>query len=194
VIYHTGDPTFFRGDKPASCVVVDSETGDSVRHLVFANNIVQGCSTLISLWQFHVDSEYEDLRFYNNTLLRPFGDGRVLFSDMKKLEGFSFVNNLTYAPDATASMFAKADDVAFHHNIWSVAPPAGLTGQGDIVTARPGIVELNHAPAPGCLDVETIRLEANAAARTQGVRVDAVATDFFGRSRSGTTGIGASLD
>ena len=199
VFYHTSDSTYFRTGFPSADVIFDSENGRPVSHVIFADNIMSGGSTLLGFWQFDSASTYTDFQIYNNTLMNPgpstntgFGGNAAIFSDMTNLTGFKFMNNIIYAPTGTVGTFVSIPGMQFSNNLWSSAPPTNMQGSNDIITGSPGLANPGFVPTPGNFDTSSIKLQVTSPAIRSGANIPLVTDDFFGTARpSGAYDIGA---
>jgi hypothetical protein len=192
LLYNSGDKAYFRGGAPSPCAVIDSEGlaqgappagGFGASDIVFRNNILQGCSTLLGLWQFKATNAYGDIRVLNNTFLRPYPGGQSLESDMTTLTGFTFANNLVDATGGSIGPFPAVTGMVLESNLWSTTPPPPLSGTGDVVTSNFGLTNAAYQPSPGAFGTGVIRLLPSSPARDKGATLAEVSDDFFGTPR-----------
>jgi hypothetical protein len=181
-------------------LVIDSESGNGSNNLVISNNIISDCYVLIRLQQFDSTSTYSDFSFYNNTLSNPYPGGDVIENNMTNLVGFSFFNNLTYAPQsqmnstqysvgvggAVNGNFSAVPGFSAGNNIWSSRPSANILGASDRIVANPGLSDPSYRPAastPATFDVAAIELLSGSAAIKGGEHISTVTIDYFGTPR-----------
>jgi len=210
LIYSSGDSTYFRSGVPQVCLAIDSETGNGSNNLVISNNIISNCYSLVKMQQYDPTSSYADFSFYNNTLLNPYPGGDVIENNMTNLTGFSFFNNLSYAPQAhmnstqySASQggavngnFKSIPEFSAGNNIWSSQPSANILGAGDRIVVSPGLADPSYRPAastPATFDVDASELLSGSAAINDGKHISTVTADYFGTPRpaSGAYDVGA---
>jgi hypothetical protein len=197
LIYATADSAYFRSGTPEFCTLIGCETSQfaNPKDLIFANNIVSGCSNLVNLVQYESATAYTNYAFYDNTLMNPYQGGNALTSNMTQLSEFTFQNNLVYAPgNSVVAGFNAPSSKTVGNNLWSAAPPSVLAGSGDVVTATPGLANAGYVPAPGGnFDASVIVLGASSAAIGKGIANATVTDDYFGHVRptSGACDIGA---
>ena len=206
LVYNTGDPAYVHFDQnaPAECASVANESGSfsNPNNLTFTNNILSGCGALLTMLQCRqCDSsalpQYSNLTFENNTLMNPSPNGGVLYNTMSKLSGYTFTNNLIYAPGKPNVVsyfgFNTIPGATVGHNIWSSAPPATLSGSGDVITSTPGLTNPSYQPPLGGLfDASVIKLLSGSPALNAGLNIPSITSDYFGTARpSGPYDIGA---
>jgi uncharacterized protein YjdB len=80
-------------------------------------------------------------------------------------------------------------NLTFSHNLWSAAPPAGLSGNGD-VTGDPKLAKTGNTGA-GELTANFFKLLETSPAIDAGMQLSNVARDFFQNLRDATPDIGA---
>jgi hypothetical protein len=211
IFYQTGDPKlkspeWGNGD-PYNVVVETEHGGYGATNMLFANNIVSGGSSNLSLQQYQGNTHYANLHFFNNTFLDPqtgsLDGGFVNSTDIE------LVNNIFYAPGKPIFTpyggFTSRTDLVFSHNLWSSSPvsvqapgngtsdpQANLNGVGDIITTNPGLANPNYTPTPGSFDANAIKLVSGSPALNAGNNISSVTNDFFGTARpNGLYDIGA---
>ncbi len=188
LIYSTTDATYFRSGSPEFCTLIGRE-GDTYQPsgLVFSNNIVSGCSHLIDFVQYDSSVTYTNFAFYNNTLTNPYAGGNVLTSNMTGMSGFTFQNNIVYAPGGSMiGSFNASPGMSVGYNVWSAAPTKLFAGTGDVVTATPGLTNPSYVPPAGGFDASTIKLVGSSPALGKGTVIAAVTGDYFGTARPTT--------
>lgn len=199
LIYSTGNPVYFRYGSPLNCLAIDSETGintgPALSNVVFSNNVISNCRNLIAMRQYASNSIYENVSFYNNTLLPSYEGGPAVTNTMTRLSGFAFFNNLIDSPDGPATgSFNAIPGLKSGHNIWSSSPSGVILDPTDIISTDPGLVNGAYAAsegAPAGFDVSAFKLVNGSIAMDDAIGLSAVPRDFFGTVRPAHPDTGA---
>lgn len=199
LIYSTGNPIYFRYGSPMNCLSVDSETGIStgpaLNNVVFSNNVISNCSNLVVMAQFASNAVYQNVSFYNNTLMPTYGGGPAIRNEMTHLSGLAFFNNLVYSPGGPMTgTFHTIPGLTSGHNIWSSQPSGNILGSTDVVSSNPGLVDgafKASSSTPSVFDLGAFKLNSGSIAMGNATSLSAVLADVFGTQRPAHPDIGA---
>lgn len=98
-------------------------------------------------------------------------------------------NNIFYSEQGNPwEIMGPLNNITFSNNLWSLLPPQGLRGSGDL-TGDPRIARQGSV-APGGLKADYFRLLSDSPAIDQGIVVAGAETDFFGKTRDARPDIG----
>ena len=199
LLYHTGNPEYFRGGGPSACIVITSaepqwKTGD-VTDIRVLNNIVTGCSSNISIWDGV--GQVRDVTIANNTLVNANVPGgspvgiRVGFSNQGNMSNVLITNNLVLQDSGNLISEHGQSGVTFINNLWSRANiPTRASSSGDVI-GDPQLLKPYGALKAGAVQAQWYRIGPDSPAIGRASPLSQITKDFFGSTRDQAPDIGA---
>ena len=195
-IYHTGDPTFFRGDNPSACLSINNEYNfiNSLlvdNHLI-KNNLISGCNNLITFGAGNAgrDIGSNNVRIYNNTLVNSAEEAIEMNGTQHR--NIEFINNIIYEEDQAIAVTTRSgrDFVTWRNNIWSKDPGVQISNDNPIVT-DPLLINPNEISFPFSIGEAKFILGLSSPAIGAGETLSEVTVDHIGSPREPLNDIGA---
>lgn len=197
VMYCTGNPLFNRGSNFSHGIVIANELqfdgGTITKDIVISNNLVAGCRSGISIWNYEPNYLLENILIANNTLVNmrtktavP-GSGLKLLSNRNK--NVVITNNIvhTVSVDNPVIEIVGGNGLIFGPNLWSHSLTNDLN-EHDLF-GDPLLVDIDAPIEAGAVNINAYRLRGNSPAVDSGEIVEDI-FDFFGSERDAKFDLG----
>lgn len=197
--YHTGRAAFLDHAKKRGPAIAKGDTQAfalrykwHTRNLRITNNIIVGCGTgFENLWQ---RGKLTSVIFAHNTIVNSSEQAISLNLEAPSTETFIENNVIVSSNGGALANVGKVDGIVWRHNLWSAFPGQKVHNPAsDVLSAGPGLVNLDAPVGPGTVTAEPYKLVATSVAVNKGVQSAAqIIEDYWGNKRDDKPDLGAS--
>jgi parallel beta-helix repeat protein len=191
LVYHTGDPKYFRSGQPCTGIAIADEgwTGVSTgHHRTIINNFVKGHKTNLAYWWWggvDPNSNMNNDYIANNTLINATQAGLQISTAAVSHSNTTIENNIIYQDGGL--LFDGEDSltgITFSHNNWS-SPVSGIASSPEDIIGDPMLI------AGSVINDNYFRLKSSSPCIGAGKdNLSKVPTDYFGYTRVSAPTIG----
>jgi parallel beta-helix repeat protein len=193
LVYHT-TPFFMDGPPPSGIVIATEALGTegfSTDNRIVNNIVVGGGRCFGTLWQVTTHGGLINTLIAHNTFVNLQGEDPCFYISPNPAHSNTRIeNNLFFQESGTIADVPEGPAFHWSHNFWSGPPPAYASGPGDIV-GDPLLVRPDTPLAPGTVEADWYRLQAQSPARDAAQSDPQVTEDFFGEPRDSNPDMGA---